>query len=123
MSQKNIMAAILQAKGPIVNRQVVRGGWRFLRHLKSQPYLSACSQLQILDFGSEITLNTSQFFLKRPPDQVASILAEYPELCSLDDYTERYSMPTPAVIAEKVRLKLINSGKVPPDLFTFHTYG
>ena len=123
MSQKNIMAAILQTKGPIVNHQVVRGGWRFLRHLTSRPYLSACIQLQKLNLGSVITISTSQFFLKRPPVQVASILAAYPELCNLDYYSGRYFMPTSTVIAEKMRLKLINSGQVPIDLFTSHTYG
>ena len=117
MSQKNIMTAILQAKGPIVNQQALRCSFKFLRHLTAKPFLSAATNLQKLGLGLVITCGFSKYFMKKPPLEVANILVGRPELCTMGYYKERYSMPTSPVITESMRTRLVKAGLVPPDYF------
>ncbi|XP_072015233.1 uncharacterized protein [Amphiura filiformis] len=117
MTQRNIMAAILQTKGPIVTHQAVRGSWRFLRHLASRPYLAAAVQLQNLNFGSVVTVNTSQYFFKKRPMEIVDLLTANPDLCGVEFYNARFNMPTSSAITQNMRLKLIDLGHVPPDFF------
>ena len=111
------MAAILQTKGPIITHQAVRGSWRFLRHLASKPYVSAAMQLQKLNFGAVVNVGTSQYFKKKRPDEVSSLLLAHPDLCTLEYYDARFHMPTSSYITPNMRLKLIDFGIVPPDFF------
>ena len=117
MSQKNIMSAILQTKGPIVTHQVVRGSWRFLRHVTSKAYLSAATRIANSNLGSVVDVNKSHYFVKRPPHEVVQFLTLNPGICNPDYYTERYRLPTSSAITRNMRNKLIDLRIVPHDFF------
>ena len=111
MTGRNIMAAILQTKGPVVTPQVVRNVMTTIMFEK------AAKELQALNLGSFVPVQQSVgrgafVFVKRSPVEVGAVLAMNEDLCSLSYYESRYSESVSKSITLNLRAQLANMGLI-----------
>ena len=120
MTSRNIMAAILQTKGPIVTPAVTKHSWKFLYMMSTKQFMKAAEDLQAINLGQLLTLKTnSVVFVKRLPMEIGTDLMAHPDLCSLDYYSERYNMPSTKslqCISLNVRQQVASLGLAPAHL-------
>lgn len=118
MTGRNIMAAILQTKGPVVTAQVVKNVWRFLHMMTSDQYNKACKELEGLNLGTLVTLSNvrkaSVVFVKRAPAEALPIIEMNQDLCSLEYYESRYNQPVSKSISLNMRHGLAKMGVLSP---------
>lgn len=121
MTRRNIMAAVLQSAGKVVKHKMLVSNWKFLNMLTSKQFVTAASDLQEIGLGSLITLPTSsrpsQVFIKKLPQEVAPVLEENPDLCTVEYYAVRFNLPTSKYVTQQMREKLVSMGLVPYEWF------
>ena len=116
------MAAILQTRGPVVAHNVVVWNWKFLKMLSSKQFIAAANDLHAAGLGTLVNIQTSgggrssMIFLKKAPDEIADILMENSDLCSLDHYVARYNLPVSKSISLGVRHRLAQMGVISAKL-------
>ena len=123
-STKNIKIAILLSKGPVATHLTTRNmSTNFQVAIKKANYTFAATQLESSGLGNLVVLksisNSTHVFVKKTPAEIAPIL-QAPEnawLCSLEEYEERYNMPPPSFINERMKEVLIGKGLVRPEDF------
>ena len=120
MTRRNIMAAILKTASPVVAHRSVNARWAFLSMLSSKQFIEAADQLVQEHFGTLKSLpgdgvRTTQIFIKTHPDSVREAIAANPDLCTLEEYTQKYNRPLPKVIKGNKREKIISMGLVADD--------
>ena len=98
MNNRNIMAAILQTKGPIVTPALTKHSWKFLYMMSSKQFLKAAQDLAEINLGQLMDLHFrskhAMVFVKKPPLEIACELEKHPDLCSNEYYVQRYNMPS-----------------------------
>ena len=111
MTMRNIMAAILQTKGPVVTPKVVRNVWRFLHMMTTPQFEKASKELEALNLGTLVNLRlrsrASFVFIKKSPSEVMPILASNEDLCSLEFYASRYNQSVSKSVPLGVRHELV----------------
>ena len=117
MSGRNIMAAILQTKGPVVTPRVVKNVWKFLHMMTSTQFDKAANELQVLNLGKFVMIKvkrgrTSPVFVKRSPAEVGTVLAMNEDLCTLSYYESRYNQSVSKSVTLSVRAQLASLGLV-----------
>ena len=120
---KNIKIAILLSKGPVSTRMTTRNmSTSFQVAIKKSNYMFAATQLEASGLGNLVVLKSiysAHIFVKKTPAEIAPIL-QAPEnawICSLEEYEERYNMPPPSYINEKMKNALVDEGLVRPEDF------
>ena len=119
------MAGLLLTAGPVATRKSVNGLSRMFRFLvTSAKFEAAASKLQEAHLGHMVSLKGSavawkgNVFIKKPPAEARQILESNAALCvTLEEYTQRYHMPTPASVTPKIKAGLVQLGLVPSTLF------
>ena len=113
------MAAILKTASPVVAHRTVNARWPFLSMLSSKQFVEAADQLVQKHFGTLQNLQgmgrPAQIFIKTHPDSVHEAIAANPDICTLEEYTERYDRPLPKVIKGSKREKIISMGLAKDD--------
>ena len=109
------MAAILKTASPVVAHRSVNARWPFLSMLSSKQFVDAADQLMKEHFGTLQSLpgdgtRAAQIFVKTHPDSVHEAIAANPDLCTLEEYTNKYTRPLPKVIKGNKREKIISMG-------------
>ena len=120
-SKRNIMSAILQTRGPVVEHKVVAWTWKFLKMLTVKQFLTAANELQESNLGHVVTVphnggRTSTVFIKQPLDEIRDALAINIDLCPLDYYDTRYKLPVSKSVSLQLRASLVQNGLVPAKL-------
>ena len=115
------MSAMLLTAGPVVTHSlVVNFGPRCLRgmaHTTKALFQRACDKLQSANLGVVAFISTAQIFVKRRPTEIGPYLTENSDLCNLDLYTQRYSMPSPSSITYTMKTSMISLGLVSEEDF------
>ena len=110
------MKCILLSKGPITTQQILRNHFRKLRHATKDEFLEASRKLERFGLGSLVQVanykRSSSIFVKKSPEQVANILQTMPGLCTLKEYSEKFAMRVPTLIALRTRAQLVTCGLV-----------
>ena len=107
---------ILTAKGPVTTQNTLRSNFTKLRHITKEEFVAAAKQLQAANLGSLVSVPStkgsrpSTLFLKKPPEEVQNILSMTPNLCSPEEYSDRFHMRIPALISFKMRAQLLTLG-------------
>ncbi|XP_072015216.1 uncharacterized protein [Amphiura filiformis] len=119
LTRQNIMKAILQTAGPVSTHQTVKQNWRFLRMLSVKQFLSACSELEMINMGNVVSLEHSKIkiFVKRPPDEMQYLLEANPFLSTTEIYAYRFNRPSPKCITLDIQAALVNMGCVAEEHF------
>ena len=117
MTGRNIMAAILQTKGPVVTPVVVKNVWKFLHMMTTIQFEKAAKDLQALNLGTFVIMkgkrgSPSSVLVKRSPAEVGTVLAMNGDLCTLDYYESRYSESVSKSVTLNVRSQLANMGLI-----------
>lgn len=114
LTKRNIMAAILQTKGPVSNHKVLVCSWKFLRLLTAKQYQQSCQELEAVNIGAMVTIpngcRSSQLFFKKPPDEALPGLASLKDLCPADYYAERFYLPIAKAMGKGLRDRLATMG-------------
>ena len=123
-SIRNIMAGVLLAPGPVSTRLTVKNmSPAFKLAVSKAKFMSAANQLQSTNFGSLILLeqisSQAHVFVKCPPSEASYLLQldEHRDLCTLEEYSQRYAMPTPMSVTLKMQQCMIERGLVPAESF------
>ena len=124
MNNRNIMAAILQSRGPIVTPAATKHNWNFLHMMSTKQFIKAGGALQDLRLGNLVSVKTrggkhASVFVKKAPADVALDLSEHPDLCSLEYYEMRYNTQIAKSLADislMIRQHFAEAGQVPAHL-------
>ena len=121
---KNIKTAILLSPGPVSSRLTTRSmSSAFQVAIKKANFMSAASQLQANGLGTLVVLSSissgAHVFVKKTPAEMALALQapENVDLCSIEEFEERFNMPPPAYINERIQEGLVREGLVPQEHF------
>ena len=117
------MAGILCTHGPVSTlKSVQRLSRIFNTAVRKTRFLSAANQLQDAQLGKLVVLEgvgKSLIFIKKEPAQARELLTlpQNSDLCTPEEYEERFSKPPSCVITEKLMTILISLGHVPAEHF------
>ena len=120
------MSSILLLKGPVCTYYAIHQNGTPIsvrRTVKSQ-FLRAANALAAANLGTLVQVNiTSQnrandVFIKKLPSEMKAALKDNTDLCSLEEYTSRFFMPTPACIRQPLRDELVRLQLVQREHFT-----
>ena len=118
------MSGLLLTAGPISTVDSVKKSSRiFLFSISKSKFETAASRLQALDLGTLKHLSGkhrhSAVFVKRLPSDVEPILVldECQDLCTIEEYTERFERRPPGSITPSLQNIAIAAGWVSPELF------
>ena len=123
-TSKNVMTAVLLAAGPVSSHLTTRNmSSSFKVAVNKARFLSAANQLEAAGFGKLLILDSisrsAHVFVKRTASEIAGLLQmpEYSGMCSVEEYDQRFNMPTPSYITDKMQEALIQQGLVPQQYF------
>ena len=121
------MAGALLLNGPVVTMESLKKSSSvFLLAVNLSKFEAASNKLQALNLGSLRYLRGNKFpvFVKKTPSDIAPYLTqgECEDLCSLEEYTERFNLPAPNSITRNPRAPnlvetIVSMGLVAPELF------
>ena len=118
------MTAVLLSAGPVSSHLTTRNmSSSFKVAVNKARFLSAANQLQSAGLGMLVVLENisrnAHVFVKKPPVEMAPILQmpENADMLSVDEYQQRYCLPVPSYITEKMIESVVCQGLVPPDHF------
>ena len=114
MTQRTMMAAILQTCGPATVHRVLTRNCVFLTKSTGTQFHQAACELSTLGLGTVVEVGKVLVFIKREPDDAAPILRAHPDLCRPDYYAERYKKPLSKMVTLRVRHGL-STMKLLPD--------
>ena len=114
MTKRNIMAAILQAPGPVSTHRAVNTGWRFLRMVTNKQFKDACTALQQINLGILVELpgrcSPVFIFVKTRPENAAPFLQVNFDLCTPEYYAQRYRKSVAKAVTPGIRDELMRRG-------------
>ena len=116
------MAGILLSAGPVATQiSVKRTSHVFVFSVNKGRFESAAQKLEAANFGTFGFLKGNQtgFFLKKKPEEVCHLLLmnENADLCTLEEYFERFHLNPPASITPNIKASLVNQGLVPAGIW------
>ena len=119
MTGRNIMAAVLQCKGPVVTHRVVSNVWRFLHMMTTNQFVKACEELQTLGLGQIVSVKNAPsrrqlaVFVKKQLDDASRLtLNQNSDFCTVDYYEMRYKESVSKSIPLNARSELVRMGAV-----------
>ena len=95
----------------------------FLFSISKTKFETAASKLQALNLGLLKHLGgkhrQSAVFIKRLPSEAEVILSreDCQDLCNIEEYQERFAMPSPGSIKESLKEIVVTAGWVPREHF------
>ncbi len=122
-SIRNIMTGLLLSAGPIATLNSVKKSSRiFLFSVSKNKFEIAANRLQSLNLGTLQYLrsgNKAPVWVKKLPVEVAPILAQggCDDLCNVEEYAQRFELPCPMSVTEKMKDAMVAMGLVSPELF------
>ncbi len=123
-TSKNVMTAVLLSAGPVSSHLTTRNmSSSFKVAVNKARFLSAANQLEAAGFGSLVILDSishsAHVFVKKTAAEVAAVLQtpEHSGMCSVEEYEQRFNLPTPSYITEKMQDTLVQMGLVPQQYF------
>ena len=127
VTQRDIMSAIVQVRGPITTHNVVRRNWNSLRGISAQDFEGACHELETLGLGNLV--NTSDkagghgklVFIKKDPDEIGDALEGNSDLCFLEIYRHRYHQSPSKTISLVLKAKLVSQKLLPEKVLKWWT--
>ena len=114
------MAGILLTLGPVTTlSSVQRLSTIFNTAVRKSRYVVAAKQLESAQLGKFIEGYGSGVFIKKPPAEAAPFLLQpgTQDLCTPDEYADRYNKPPSSGIKSKLQETLVQQGLVPAELF------
>ena len=117
------MTAVLLTPGPISTRLTTRNMSKtFKIAVTKQKFHVAANQLQAANLGALVQLHSGSklhVFIKKTPQEVVDLLAmdKNSDLCTVEEYKQRFVMPTPASFKPPMQDYLVNQGLVPAEYF------
>ena len=121
---RNVMTGILLSPGPVCNLQVVQTLSRvFMSSVNASKFQLAANRLEAASLGSLVPLKSVSkscvVFVKKTPAEIGELLRlkENQDLCTIDEFQYRFSLPTPARVSKKVQWALVQMGLVPKEFF------
>ena len=126
-SNKNIMSGILLAPGPIATRLNVKNmSPAFQLGVSKAKFMLAANQLQDAGLGSLVVLDKisskAYVFVKKPPGEMRALLESEEHLCNIEEYEDRYNMPTPASVTQRMKACLIEKGLLQQEVMKVVLY-
>ena len=114
------MAAILLTSGPVSTHKAARKLKKYLSSINISQFIKAATNLERLGLGSLVSMMTAgsrpcHVFVKKRPEEVRAVLMDNADLCSVEDYEDRYHNPLPAAISPPQVTRLIELGFVTVD--------
>ena len=115
-----LKTAILLTAGAVGTYSAfIQSGPRTLKSsVTRDQYMAATQELDNIRLGNNISTGRANMcFAKKPPGDVAEILAMNSDLCTIYDYTERYNLPLPNNVNLTAETKhlLLEGGYVSSD--------
>ena len=114
------MTGILLSPGPVCNLIVVqRSSQVFMSAVNKSKFVTAGNRLQALGLGSLVAVRAQHVFVKKLPNEMASLLLSEGcrDLCTLQEFQFRYTLPSPSVVGESVRKLLVETNLVTLEAF------
>ena len=118
------MAGILHVPGPIAVHLAVKNlSPAFNVGVNKAKFLSAASNLEAANFGSLVVLDdisaSTHVFIKKEPSTIQYLLQsqENQDLCSIEEYHQRYTSPCPSTVKQTIEDKVKERGLVPAASF------
>ena len=114
------MAAILRTKGPVCTQRAIhKNGPLNVRNVVKSQFLRAAHRLEAANLGLVRKIAQNDVFIKRLPSEVQlqTVLEATRDLCTLEDYTTRFYMTSPACISQKMREQLVANQLVKSEHF------
>ena len=116
------MAGILLSAGPVSTQiSVKRTSHVFVFSVNKSRFEAAARKLETANFGTFGFLKGNQtgFFLKKRPEEVGHLLQmnDNADLCTSEEYSERFHLNPPASITPKIKTSLVNQGLVPAGIW------
>ena len=118
------MAGILLTPGPVCTHTGVQSLSRMFRYsINKAKFLFAANKLQSADLGTLMVVEriskSCHVFVKKTPDDIrADLLSpKNNDLCTPDEYEQRFNLPPPAPITLKIQNSLVELGIVPAGSF------
>lgn len=122
-STRKVMAAVLLAPGPVSTHKSVKNlSPAFKVGLSKAKFMVAATQVAAANFGSLLVMDqlssSSHVFIKKPSFEVREILElkENSDLCTIEEYEQRYEYPLPTTVTMKMRMCLVEQGLLAPGL-------
>ena len=105
------MEAILKTPGPVSTPKAAKATKKSLNYMTTEQYIEAVKELDRQQFGTFMTFGKKGkprvIFLKKPPAEIAELLRQNPDLCSVDTYASRYAKGPSKAIGLQLRSKLV----------------
>ena len=119
VTPRSIMAAILLIQGPVCTKTCIgQFGPLSIRGITQNQFLEAAWALQEANLGSLITLkHRNGVFIKRVPSEMGNRLEAHQDMCTIERYTARFSMPPPTIIEKVFQDQLVRDGYVKAEHF------
>ncbi|XP_072016030.1 uncharacterized protein [Amphiura filiformis] len=124
ITTRRIMSVILLTKGPVCNFTAIQtNGPPSVRRIGKSLFLRAAHALEAANLGTLVKVfgggnRPNEVFIKKLPSDVGQGLEENEDLCSLEDYTVKFYMPSPSRIRQALRDQLIQQDFVKEEHFT-----
>ncbi|XP_072016041.1 uncharacterized protein [Amphiura filiformis] len=122
-TSRDVMAAILLIKGPVAtDKAIKRYGPAFLRHSTVKQFIRAATSLQHAGFGSLMKIPRGvEVFVKRFPNEVIPALEANADLCTFEEFSQRFYLQPPGCITRSFGEKLISLGIATHQHFNFNS--
>lgn len=121
---RNVMSGILLTPGPVCTHTGVQSLSRIFRNsINKAKFLLAANRLQSANLGSVVILEkiskSCHVFVKRSPVDIRQYLDtdENGDLCSVEEYAQKFELPPPAPITLKIQHELVEIGLVAAEDF------
>ena len=118
------MSVILLTKGPVCTFTAIQtNGPVAVRRIGKNMYFRAANALVAANLGHLVKIygsgnRANDVFVKKVPSEIEEPLQSNTDLCSLDEYTTKFYMPSPACIRPRLRDELVSRQFVKEEHFT-----
>lgn len=112
-TSSDLAKAILLTKGPICTiKAIQKNGPLHLRKVVFNQFVKAATNLQAIGLGRLEKVNNSLVYVKKLPDEVKSILEVRDDLCSFEEYAQKFYQAPPKAIKQATWNTIIKLGLV-----------
>ena len=112
-TSSDLTKAILLTKGPICTiKAIQKNGPPHLRKVVFNQFVKAATNLQAIDLGRLEKVNNSLVYVKKLPAEAKSILEVRDDLCSFEEYIQKFYQAPPKAIKQATWNTIIKLGLV-----------
>lgn len=124
LTDRKIMSAILQTRGPIVTPAVVKSNCNSLHMMTTSEFLKAAQDLHNMGLGTLASIGTkvgrggtpATVYVKKPLEDIEQVLEANPDLCGVEYYATRYNLSASKAIGLGTRFRVAEMGLVSQKL-------